>query len=213
MKLFNNLALMTALGFSVVGTAGASSINFFASGSFNSCTGCVINTVAPAFGDTYTNNNVQFMTGSSVININYADLATATTLSNLNSPSLASYGIFRVDDAGATAPVTIGAFSFSLVIHDMTDAGTTTFVGSSAGGTISHNSSDVTVSWSPVTGAIGPVFWSIFTPTPLVPPTTTNGETSIQGAVTSAIPEPASMLLMGAGLLGLGFVSRRKLAK
>lgn len=214
MKLFTNLAFTAALGLFATGTAGAMSINFYASGGFTSCSGCTIQSVTTQpFGDPYPNNQISYTSGGSTININYADLATAANPANVSSPTQVSYGIFNVDDSGATGSVAIGAFSFSLVVHDLTDSGTTTFIGSSAGGTLSHNQSTVSVSWSPLVGQVGATTWSVFTPTQLVPPTTTAGETTIQGQVASGVPEPVSSALMGTGLLSLGFLARRKIRR
>jgi len=39
---------------------------------------------------------------------------------------------------------------------------------------------------------------------------TNPGQTTVEGSVFSAIPESAAMALVGFGLIGLGFVARRK---
>lgn len=211
MKLTTNLVLMAALVSIAAAPAGAMSINFYTSGGFTSCTGCTTSTVAPPFGDSYPNNQISYTNGTSTINLTYADLATALNPALVTAPTLVSFGTFNASDSGAGGTVTIGAFSFNLVVHDLTDGGTTTFVGSSTGGTMAHNQSTVIVSWSPLSGSVGNSLFGIFTPTQIVPTTTTNGEVTIQGQVTNTTPEPASMALLGGGLIALGLASRRKI--
>lgn len=214
MKLSTNLALMTALGLIAANTAGASVFQYYDTGMFLMASGGTIFTNnTPPLGTSSPGNAVTFSSGSQTVTITFADLATLAVPNSVNSPSNLSYGIFDVNNGGSNTAVTVGAFTFDLTVHDLTDAGTAVFHGSSAGGTVANNSTNIVVSWSPTTSpAVGNQIFTIFTPTALVPPTTTAGETTIQGQVTPTVPEPASMLLMGAGLLGLGFVSKRKLS-
>jgi hypothetical protein len=215
-KILGTIALTGALGFLVAGTAGAIPINFYASGAFTSSTGPIIGTIStttPTVGDSYTNNTISYTTGSDTISIRYEDVATATALAFVNAPTSVGYGFFNLDASGLTSNgvVNIGQFTFDLTIHDITDGGIVIIHGSSSGGTIAQNSALVSVVWSPNTGVLGTTTWEVDTPTRLVPPNTTTGETTIQGQVTSTlIPEPASMFLMGTGLLAVAFASRRK---
>ena len=87
-----------------------------------------------------------------------------------------------------------------------------------------RGSSNVSVSWSPLqigpgtnnlTGGttFGPTFFTIGNPTPIVDPTTNAGIQTISGVVGStATPEPATFGMMGAALVGLGFIARKRKA-
>jgi hypothetical protein len=214
MKTINNLLLTCSLGLLSAATAGAVPIQFYSSGAFLSSNGGVISTTAPSVGDAYTGNTLTFTTNLDSISIRYEDLATAASPSSINAPTSVGYGFFNLDASSLTSNgvVTIGAFSFDLTIHDLTDAGVTVIHGTSLGGTIAQNSALVSINWSPNIGVVGTTTFEVDTPVRLVPPNTTLGETTIQGEVTSsATPEPASMLLIGTGLLAFGYSSRRKL--
>jgi hypothetical protein len=221
MRSLANLALMSAMSLAAVGTAGAVPIQFYTTASFTSATGGSIITTTPTVGDTLPNNTVSFTSGPDTIAIRYEDLQTqfvgpGAGPATVNAPTSVGYGFFNIDSSGLTlnGVVNIGGFSIALVIHDLTDGGTTTILGSSAGGQIAQNSSNVNVVWSPNTGVNGPTTWEVDTPTRLVPPNTTIGETTIQGQVTSSlVPEPASMFMMGTGLFAVGFAARRKFSR
>lgn len=145
-------------------------------------------------------------------------------------PSNIDLGDFLVTCA-ACSTQTIGAgsyfnaFTFDLVVTDTTDGATGEFVGTSSGGTVYSDVSQVSIVWSPLqlgpgtshalTGNFGTTEFGI-TPTSLIvapnsgtPP----GDTTIQGTVnSSAIPEPATFGLMGGALLALG-IFRRKILR
>jgi len=129
-------------------------------------------------------------------------------------PSNIDYGDFFLSCASCSALQTtiFGAFTFDLVISDTTDNGTGEFVGTSTGGTVSSNSSTITISWVPLQlgpgtnnasyGSFGPTAFGNSGTTAIVAPNSGDpGNTTVQGTITSSIgaaPEPTTFALFGA---------------
>lgn len=88
------------------------------------------------------------------------------------------------------------------------------FIGTIHAGTITGASSNVNLTFSPLFfDTSDGVHYDIGASTPIVPPSTNGGSASIQGTVNTTdatIPEPATMGLMGASLLGVAAVLRRR---
>jgi len=106
----------------------------------------------------------------------------------------------------------------------MTDGATGIFVGTSTGGTIWHDTSEIFLIWSPLqlgpgtsnaaSGNFGPTFFNKQLRTDIVAPNSGSpaGDTTLQGFVDST-PEPATFSLIGGALLGLAFLRRKKLSR
>ena len=175
-----------------------------------------------------------FVGGTDVLT-SVGGLATLTFAPNASGssgvPSNVDYGDFLLAcvNCGTQASglgTHFNAFTFDLVVIDTTDNVQGEFVGTSAGGSIWSDVSQVSVSWSPL--QLGPgtsnvlaglgttfnnTFFTISSPTLIVAPNSGSpaGDTTVQGTVnSSAIPEPATLLLLGAGLLGLGVLRRKR---
>ena len=140
-----------------------------------------------------------------------------------------SYGFFQLvcsdcsSQASQGADATFGSFTFDLVVTDSSDGAVEEFVGTSSGGTVWSDASQVSIDWTPTqmgpgpatgpgsSGDFGSTVFTISTPTPIVAPTTLLGETSVQGTLNSTnAPEPATMALAGSLLLGLGGLARKR---
>jgi hypothetical protein len=147
-------------------------------------------------------------------------------------PSNINFGIFTLACAECSTEETesafFAAFTFDLVITDESDGATGEFVGASAGGTVASNSSTITVHWSPVvlgpgsTGAMTGDFnltgFEITSPSRIVAPNSgaNVGETTVQGDINSGdvirqVPEAGTFTMIGAALIGLGLLRRRRL--
>jgi len=175
-----------------------------------------------------------FVTGNIGVNDETLDsssgqAATLVFASNASSatgyPSNIDFGIFDLLCPGCSGEQTtdFGAFTFDLVITDTSDNATGEFVGTSSGGVVSSNSSMINITWVPLqlgpgtsnasTGNFGNTIFSNGGMTSIVAPNSGNpaGDTTVQGTISSALtPEPATVLLIGGGLIAFSFVGRKK---
>jgi hypothetical protein len=162
--------------------------------------------------------------------------ATLTFIPDINStvglPSNVDFGNFTlVCAACSTQAIGTGSvfspFSFNLIITDVTDGGATgKFVGSSSGGTVFSDVSPIQINWAPLvlgpgstnatSGNFGPTIFTTTAFTGIVAPNSgeVHGQSTIQGFVnSSAVPEPATLSLIGGSLLGLGLWRRKRYSR
>ncbi len=170
--------------------------------------------------------------GVSSNNLNSTLTFTPNTVSNSGVPSGLNLGDFLLTCIGCstTPTTTYNAFVFDLLITDTTDGATGLFIGTSAGGTVSSNSTTITISWSTntpgslqlgpgtvnaITGNFGTtIFDKLTTTTVLAAPNsgTPSGDTTVQGQLaSSATPEPKTFVLLGGGLLAMSLMGKKKL--
>jgi hypothetical protein len=143
-------------------------------------------------------------------------------------PSGINFGNFTLVCASCTTlaggvGATFGAFTFDMVITDVTDGATGTFVGTSAGGSVYLDQSTIVIAWAPAqigtgtnhasSGNFGSTFFTTTPFTIIVNPTSGAqiGSTTVQGALggASGVPEPATLSLVGGALLGFALLRRQ----
>jgi hypothetical protein len=158
--------------------------------------------------------------------LRFAPNVTSTT----GTPSNINFGDFILTctaGCSATPDTLFPAFTFDLVVTDTTDGATGKFVGTSAGGAVSANTSTIQVNWqaplffgpgttNSLSGNFGLTRFDMVSPTSLIvaPNSGTagaQGDTTVQGQLrsTADIPEPATLSLIGGALLGLGILRRK----
>jgi hypothetical protein len=144
------------------------------------------------------------------------------TTNGAGVPSSVSFGDFVVVCSSCTTQANHSSFAyftgftFDLVVSDSSDGATGEFIGTSSGGYVYSDVTEVQVNWqstsigagtlNALTGNFGTTAFDLVSATTALNP----GDTTVSGQIVSSTPEPATFALFCGTLFGLGCLGGKK---